>query len=87
MVAVTALGGDGPGRVVSPLRIAGVPEAPVVDPRPPRPKLDVTAHIEGSPPVAAWFGGAHERPLVLAVLNVGGVPADLRLDVAGGTRG
>jgi hypothetical protein len=81
-VAVTALGGDGPGRVVAPLQLAGVPVAPVDDPRPPPPELAVTARLAGGPPVAAWFGGADERTLVLTIRNVGQVPADLRLDVA-----
>jgi hypothetical protein len=84
VVAVTALGGDGPGRVLAPVRIDGVPNAQVIDPRPPPPKLDVTARLAGSPPLAAWFGAAHERTLVLTVRNVGTVPADLRLDVAVG---
>jgi hypothetical protein len=82
VVAVTALGGDGPGRVVAPLQVAGVPVAPVDDPRPPPPELAVTARLAGGRPVAAWFGGADERTLVLTIRNVGQVPADLRLDVA-----
>jgi len=84
VVVVTALGGDGPGRVAAPLQIAGVPVVPVNDPRPPPPELSVTARLEGGRPVAAWFGGADERTLVLTVHNDGSVPAELRLDVAVG---